>query len=117
MSDRCPRCGEVPNPDGQCACPKQQAASSLAVPAGSETARKAKVLIEMLDTGATRWAEGLTDAELADELIANLWADIPWRERKKCALLTAAIDRLKEKSPNAPHEPPPTGDSRKPETL
>ncbi len=62
------------------------------------------MLLDMIASTETRWAEGLTDAELADELIANLWADIPWREKKKCALLTAAIDRLKAKSPNAPGE-------------
>lgn len=38
MSDRCERCGEVRNPDGQCACPKQQAQSELAAPAGSARA-------------------------------------------------------------------------------
>lgn len=74
--------------------------ASFAAPHVSETARKAKVLIDMLATTETRWAEGLTDAELSDELIANLWADIPWREKKKCALLAATIDRLKAKSPN-----------------
>lgn len=37
MSDRCQQCGEVLNPDGQCACPKQKAASSLAAPTGSAT--------------------------------------------------------------------------------
>lgn len=35
MSDRCQRCGEVPNPDGSCACPKQQAPNSLAATMGS----------------------------------------------------------------------------------
>jgi len=40
-------------------------------------------------------AAKLSNAELADELIANLWASIPSRERKKAAVLEAAIDRLR----------------------
>ena len=32
MSDRCEKCGEVPNPDGQCACPSRISESSFAAP-------------------------------------------------------------------------------------
>ncbi len=36
MSDRCERCGEVPNPDGKCAC--QEAGPSQAIFAAGELA-------------------------------------------------------------------------------
>lgn len=63
--------------------------------ATTDAGRKAMILLSIAHAPETRWAANLTDAELADELIANLWADIPVLERKKCAVLEAAINRLR----------------------
>jgi hypothetical protein len=73
--------------------PEPEYPSSLAAPAGSTTL---KALDEVCHAPESEWASKLSNAELADELIANLWADIPFRERKKAAVLEAAIDRLRK---------------------
>lgn len=54
-----------------------------------------KTLDDFCHLPESEWAANLSNAELADELIANLWADIPARERKKAAVLETAIDRLR----------------------
>lgn len=40
-------------------------------------------------------AKRLSTAELTDALIEAVWASIPARDRKRCAILSEAIDRLR----------------------
>ena len=78
--------------------PETQSGGSLE-PVGSASAAL-KILDDFCHLPEGEWAAKLSNAELADELIANLWADIPARERKKAAVLEAAIDRIRA-MPNA----------------
>lgn len=64
-------------------------------PAPGSASAALKILDDFCHLPEGEWAAQLSNAELADELIANLWADISARERKKAAVLEAAIDRLR----------------------
>lgn len=79
MSDRCQQCGEVPNPDGRCACPRRDAESSFAAPSGSATCRNrppadlAALLFHWLHNRDR--IRAMTNAELVRECLGTEAAD------------------------------------------
>lgn len=88
QADRCAECGMDQPQDVHVMAHEDWCCRGMVSKAESEKAT------------ASLKAKNLSNAELADELIANLWADIPARKYTKCAVLSEAIIRLRCLPPN-----------------